>query len=348
MTLGAFPHVLPEDARAKAKEMAAQVTLGTDSVTAVRAAKVQMKRDATTLSQVIDEYAAANDRPATRDMVRDVSRHGGPLLKMSVAAIDSAAITKALGPLRARYPEQAKRILARVARLLDYARVHGLRDDDHMNPATWKGHFALMWPSAKAPERHHPAMDYHQVPQFMRQLLAVPSVVKCALAFTILTGARSGETFGARQHEIRDGVWVLPASRTKQRREHRRPLSEAALEVIALASSFGRPGDYLFPAARGGRLSNRCMERALHVQMKEAGSIHGFRAALRSYLGSETNVDFTTCEEVLGHAIGDATVLAYARGASLAKMRMALNLWAAHCMGETTVDNIIPFAAVGR
>jgi integrase len=348
MTLGAFPAILPDEAKAKAKEMAALVTLGTDPVTSVRAAKIQKERDTTTLAQVIDDYAASSDSPATRDMVRDVRRHGGALLTMSVAAIGTPEIKKVLGPLRMRYPTQARRILAFLARFLDYARVHGLRDDDHMNPATWRGHFSLMWPSAKAIERHHPAMDYHQVPRFMGKLLAAPTVVRWALAFTILMGARTGETLGARYDEIRDGVWTLPAGRTKQRRSHSRPLPEAVLEVIELARSLGSLSPYLFPSGRGGPLSRQCMERALHVGMKEGGSIHGFRAALRSYLGSETNVDFTTCEEVLGHAIGDATVLAYARGASLAKMRMALNLWAAYCMGETTTDNIIPFVTTGR
>ena len=79
--------------------------------------------------------------------------------------------------------------------------------------------------------------------------------------------------------------------------------------------------------------------------MRETCSMHGFRASLRTFLGSETTVDFTTCEQILGHAVGDATVQAYLREASLSKMRVALQLWADHCMGKSS-DNVIEFASI--
>jgi integrase len=253
---------------------------------------------------------------------------------MPVASIDTPAIARALASVQAEYPKQARRVLSALARVLDFAKVNGWRTGD--NPATFKSTFAYLWPPVKNDTRHA-AMPYRDVPAFMARLLAVPTMVKLSLAFTVLTGARTQESLGARHSEILGDLWVLSATRTKQRREHRVPLTPAALEVIALAKALAvtlglRGNDFVFPTdrlarKRGGQLSGRCMERCLHRDMQETGSIHGFRASLRTYLGSETNVDFTTAEQVLGHNVGDATVQAYLRGASLTKMRIALQLW---------------------
>src|SRR5215813_6942670 len=55
-----------------------------------------------------------------------------------------------------------------------------------------------------------------------------------ALEFTILTAARTGEVIGATWAEINleEGVWTIPAARMKAHRDHRVPLSAAALTLL--------------------------------------------------------------------------------------------------------------------
>jgi integrase len=312
-------------------------------VIAAKQKQAKEKAESMTFARVVEQYEKAfASKSSTADMLKDVRRHTQALMNMSVAAIDTHAVARALAPLQSTYPLQAKRVLSYAARLLDYAKVKGLRTGD--NPAAWRGTFEFMWHVAKS-NAHHASMPYPDVPQFMTRLLSDPSVVKCAIMFTLLMGARTSETLGARHDEIVGGVWTLPMSRTKQRREHRRPLTQAALDVIALAQSLSGPSAYLFPASHGGMLSYRSMEQSLHVTLRETCSIHGFRASLRTFLGSETNVDFTTCEQILGHNVGDATVQAYLREASLSKMKLALQLWTDHCLGKTP-SNVIEFASI--
>ena len=52
---------------------------------------------------------------------------------------------------------------------------------------------------------------------------AAPSVLKQAFEFLVLTAARSNEVRGAVWAEIdrREGVWTVPATRMKAKREHR-------------------------------------------------------------------------------------------------------------------------------
>ena len=68
-----------------------------------------------------------------------------------------------------------------------------------------------------------------------------------ALAFTILTAARSGEVRGMKWGELdlEDAVWTVPASRIKAGREHRVPLQPAA---IALLGEPGEPDELVFPS----------------------------------------------------------------------------------------------------
>jgi integrase len=340
-SLGAAEDVPLAEAIKRAAKLRMQITDGIDPVLAAKEGRQRRSAEAVTYSVVVDKYEQAfATRSATADIVWGQRHHCGTLLNMSVAAIDTPAVAKALAPLQMKFPKQARRILTNVARLLDFAKVNGWRSGD--NPANFKTTFAYLWPRI-INDSHHAAMNYADVPAFVERLLAEPTVIRCAIAFTILMGARSGETLGACRNEIQGNVWVLPPSRTKQHREHARPLSPAALDVIALAKSLSEPSDYLFPATHGGKWSGRVMERCLHLTLGvQRASIHGFRSALRDFLGNETNVDFHTCEEVLGHAIGDPTVAAYRRSNAVTKMAQALNLWADHCMGKS-VSNVVQF-----
>ena len=55
-----------------------------------------------------------------------------------------------------------------------------------------------------------------------------------AVRLLLLTGARRSEVLGARwdQFDLDGGIWIKPSSYTKQRRQHRVPLSSPAVELL--------------------------------------------------------------------------------------------------------------------
>ena len=63
------------------------------------------------------------------------------------------------------------------------------------NPALWRGHLDALLPApAKVKKvRHHPALPYSQVAEFMGELKKVKGAGARALEFAILTATRSGE-----------------------------------------------------------------------------------------------------------------------------------------------------------
>ena len=68
----------------------------------------------------------------------------------------------------------------------------------------------------------------------MAELRQQEGVAARALEFAILTAARTGEVIGARWDEINldERLWTVPAERMKAGREHRVPLSDAALAIL--------------------------------------------------------------------------------------------------------------------
>ena len=78
------------------------------------------------------------------------------------------------------------------------------------------------------------------------------------LRLVLLTGCRPGEAMLATwaQLDVQPGFWIKPSSHTKQRKEHRLPLSAPALQLIAdIRTRRGdtNPDDYVFPGRRPGQ-----------------------------------------------------------------------------------------------
>lgn len=76
----------------------------------------------------------------------------------------------------------------------------------------------------------------------MAGLAASDTAGRLALRFLILTAARSGEVRGATwdEFDLANGVWTVPASRMKAKKEHRVPLTAAALALLETAAKLRR------------------------------------------------------------------------------------------------------------
>ena len=148
---------------------------------------------------------------------------------LPVQIVDTRLVRKALDPIWRQKPETASRLRQRIEAVLDWAKALGYRTGD--NPARWRGHLDKLLPkrSKVRAVQHHAAMPYKELPKFFGALAKRDTISAKAIAFTILTAARSGETRGAILGEIdRDAaIWIVPGKRTKSGREHRVPLSPA-------------------------------------------------------------------------------------------------------------------------
>lgn len=252
------------------------------------------------------------------------------LREKSVAEITTEDVVAVLEPHWRDKHETASRLRGRIERVLDFAKVEGVREGE--NPARWKGHLEhrLARPERKLVRGHHAALPYPELPAFMGKLRQQKGTGARALEFTILTAARTGETMGSQWGEFDLGakVWTIPAERMKAGREHRVPLSAPVLHILKEAAKTRR-NDFVFPGARDRRpISNMTMAKALAAAGAGDFTVHGFRSSFRDWVHEATTFPGDLAEAALAHVVGDETERAYRRGDALEKRRKLTAAWA--------------------
>jgi integrase len=339
--LGPTRAVSLEQARNAAADLRRQHRLGTDPLKARRAEKLQHRAKAITFAECFDAYTAAHSagwKPKHAALWRSsMTQHALPVLgDLPVADVSVTNILRVLTPLWTTKPETATKLRARIEAVLDQARVLGHRDGE--NPARWRGHLdkLLAAPGKVRRVEHRAAMPYSDVPQFMARLRARGGIDARALEFAILTAARSAEVLGARWDEINvtEATWTVPGKRMKGGKEHRVPLSPAALEIVKAVKS---DSDLVFPV---GDQSGR----AIYRELKRAGadaSAHGFRSTFRDWAAEQTTFPNHVIEQALAHSIGKVEA-AYRRTDLLEQRRQLMNAWAKFCAGDA---NVVPLRA---
>ena len=133
----------------------------------------------------------------------------------------------------------------------------------------------------------------------------------------------------------------------KTGREHRVPLSDAAMTVLETLSCLeGNP--YLFPGARHGySVSNTAMLQLMRgmgygVHGERGRYVpHGFRSSFRDWSGEVSSFPRDVAEMALAHVIENKVEAAYRRGDLFAKRRKMMQEWADY-VGKPQAE-VIPF-----
>ncbi len=339
------------DARTKAAEMRKLHKSGIDPLAQReadaaqrKAAEQQAAAEAVTFNSVSDFYISAHaagwrNAKHQAQWRATLETYCAPVFgSLPVGQIETGHVMQALDPIWREKPETATRVRGRIEAVLDFATTRGWRSGD--NPARWRGHLANLLPARAKVARveHHPALPWREMAGFMVELASREddSVAAMALRFTILTAARSGETLGARWSEVAmaEAVWTVPGERMKAGREHRVPLSDAALAVLREAEKLrtSAADGFVFPGQRTGKaLSNMSMAMLLRRMKRDDLSVHGFRSTFRDWCAEATAFDRETAEGALAHTVRDKVEAAYRRGDLFEKRRKLMEAWARYC-----------------
>jgi integrase len=261
---------------------------------------------------------------------------------MDVAAIDTPDVLRALEPIWKSKSITADRTRNRVEAVIDWAVVRGHRPPG-TNPARWKGHLDQVLPAARemAPIMHHRAMDYRELPAFVKELRHEDGSGPRALEFLILTAARTGEVMGATWNgiDLGEATWIIPAERMKGRREHRVPLSPAAVDLLKkLPREKGNP--FLFVGRRPGTgMSHMALPWTMdRMGLKGAATVHGFRSTFSNWCHEQTAHSAHTIEISLAHNVGTEVERAYRRTDMINKRRQLMEAWSRFCMSPGKVS----------
>jgi integrase len=348
MGIGPFPVVSLAQAREKSIEIRRIIRLdGLDPLELRHSNRLARKLElakSITFKACAEKFILTNRASWKNDKhawqwTRTLEHYAYPTIgDLSVAEIDTTVLLKVLLPIWNTATVTATRVRGRIERIVQYAITAGFRQGD--NPARWKGHLEnlLPKPSRVAKVRNQPALPWAHIPGFMARLRKIDSIPARALEFTILVAARSGETLGARWSELDldERLWTVPPERIKSKREHRVPLSDRAVKILAMMSLWSRDDDgFVFPGAKAGQsLSNMSMLMLLRRMGRHDITTHGFRSTFRDWTAETTNTTREVAEMALAHVIPSKVEAAYRRGDLLEKRRALMGDWAAYCQKE--------------
>jgi integrase len=365
---GADPGAVPlAEAREKAGELMRLVRSGVDPLAQreadAAAAKAEAQQAAvrgitfrTVTGKCIEAHEAAWRNPKHRAQWRNtLDTYAMPHFgDVPVAEVTTAHVLAALEPIWRTKAETATRVRGRIEAVLDYATALKWREGE--NPAHWRGHLSNLLPARRkvAPVEHHAALPWREAGSFMTALRKQAGVSAQALEFTILTAARSGEVLGATWGEIdlRVKIWTVAAPRMKAGKEHRVPLAEPALAVLAEMAKqrlTDDPDTYVFPGGKPGK-SLSVMALAMVLRRMERGdlTVHGFRSSFRDWCAEATSYQREVAEAALAHTLGDKTEAAYQRGDMLAKRAQLMAAWATFCARPMAEGgSVTPIRAAG-
>jgi integrase len=338
MGLGGFPDVTLAGAYEKAREARLTIEQGNDPILArkqAQSALIAAQATELTFSKAATAYVDAHGdewrNPKHRQQwVNTLETYAAPVIgQMLVRDVTQTHILAILEPIWKTKTETATRVRGRIESVLDWCTVRGHRKGD--NPARWKGYLDQLLPAPGkiAKVEHHPALPIDAVGGFMQDLRMREGVAARALEFAILTAARSGEVRGMPWAEVdlQASVWTIPAERMKAEREHRVPLTEAAIRIL---KSPIHGAELVFPAPRGGLLSDMTLT-AVTRRMKVDAVPHGFRSTFRDWAAERTNFPRDMAEMALAHSVGDKVEAAYRRGDMMEKRRKMMQAWAQFC-----------------
>jgi hypothetical protein len=186
-----------KQAREAADEVRRQIRTGLDPILARRTAR-DTRAAIPTFEAIAREVINEAQAKSTNDKVRYQwelllgPTYCGSILKKPINEITTLDVEKVLRPVWRTKPETGRKLLIRLRRVFDYARVH-LRDKHGIgmpaNPAAWedlrdRGFERI----TKLSRGRQAALDYPQVPEVLKALRARKGIAARALEATLLTG----------------------------------------------------------------------------------------------------------------------------------------------------------------
>ncbi len=251
---------------------------------------------------------------------------------LSLDQVSSADVLRALTPIWTEKPETARAVRGHIRDIMDWAIANGFRHD---NPAGDGVRLGLK--RVRRAKTHFKALHYSAVSGALKSIRSSKALTssKLCLEFQVLTASRPGEARNAQWSEIDVGArtWTIPSERMKSDREHRVPLSEWAMRILADARSLDGGSGLVFPSRSGRPLSDMTHRKLLRTLGIDCVP-HGFRSSFRDWAAEMTDAPHAVMEAALAHVVGNSTEAAYFRSDLFDRRRGLMEAWAKY-LGES-------------
>jgi len=324
---GSFPKVSLKQAKEKVEDFRRALRDGRDPlIQVVSTIKIPTFREAAIM--VWEERKPSwKDGKHIDQWINTLEHYVFPTIgNFRVDQVSHQLITNLLAEIWLNIPETARRTSQRIKTVMDWcaARQYAL-------PISMDVVRAGL-PKVKQQTKHFKSMPWQDVPNFIPQLFEDKKLAKLALAFTILTAARSGEvrnmTWG--EIDLEGRLWRVDGSRMKMGRDHAVPLSGAAMSILERLAV--RDG-LAFPNSKGKPFSDMTLTMLMRRMLgKDAPTVHGFRSSFTDWTAEETDTPREVVDASLAHRTGNKVDVAYRRTDFMKKRRQLMEDWAKFLM----------------
>jgi integrase len=352
MTLGTYPPLTLANARvlqAKAKESKEK---GEDPGVA-HIAERRAERQAHTVADLVEEYLEKHARPNKRSAAADERTLQKEIIpvwgRRKAKEITRRDIITLLDDVVDRgSPVMANRLLALLRRMFGFAVE---RDILGATPCVM----------IKAPTKETPrdrVLSSTEIATFWHGLekASMVPLSRLALKLMLVTAQRRDEVVSAAWSEftLSEGVWEIPAARSKNGYAHRVPLSSLACDLLNQVQEHGRGSLWLFPSPQAERLMDpTSVTRAMRVNLPRIGlenaTPHDLRRTAASHM-TEMGILRLVVSKILGHSDGSITAI-YDRFEYGPQKKQALDAWSARLegivSGKKAETNVVSLAAAG-
>ena len=341
MALGPYPEVSLAKAREKRTEARILLLDGIDPMLQAKVDKLEQRAlIEDTFSALAAELLDKNRREGLAEATLSKKAWLIGIANADLADLPVTQIkpTHVLVPLRkveaeGNY-ETARRLRAVISQVFRYA-VATARCE-HDPTAGLRG--ALITPKVA----HRPAIvDRDKFAGLVRSIWSYDGAVetKAGLQLMALLYPRPGELRLSTwdEYDLKKRTWTIPAARTKMRREHRKPLPGAAVDILRRlhAITGGEPYVFVSQLSRGKPISENTLNGSLRRlgYTKDEMTSHGFRASASSLLNESNKWHPDAIEAELAHMGADQVRKAYHRATYWDQRVEMAEWWAEEVLG---------------
>lgn len=264
------------------------------------------------------------------DIWRSLELHIFPSLdKTPVKGITAPQVIEILKPIEAKGSlETVKRLSQRLNEIMNFATNCGFIQ---ANPLT-----GIRAAFKKPKKENMAALKPAELPELMGAIANanIKRTTRCLLEFQLHTMTRPSESSGAKWEEIDwdEKIWTIPAERMKKRREHRIPLTEQMLELLAVMEPISGHREFIFPSDRDPK--KPCNSQTANMALKRMGFAgrlvsHGMRSLASTTL-NEQGFEADLIEAALAHVDDNQVRSAYNRTDYLERRRPMMCWWGGH------------------
>ena len=297
LTIGQYPVWSVTAARIEAQMLRRKIDVGQDPMR-----ERHDEHTAPTVADLSRDYLErhAVKKRSRRDDEAMIKNDILPRLgKMKVRDVRHVDVDRLHREITKRAPIRANRVVACLSKMFSLAQKWDWRSDNPVRGI-----------ERNPEERRTRHLSTEEIARLAEALNQCPESSSAnAVKLLMLTGARRGEVLTAQwdQFDFEVGVWTKPSAHTKQKQQHRVPLSGPALQLLHQMREKAT-GDYLFPGPKGAPLTDIKRFWASISKTAEISGVrvHDIRHTYASLLAS-AGLSLPIIGALLGHTQAQTT-----------------------------------------